>query len=358
VRASDLALSLGWYWITRATAEGVRWLDEVLATTGVASGERAWVYLVRGYLAVLQGAAGAASLTLERAVAAGRESGQLLVESSALSLAAIADNLAGDHVLAAGHLEEAKAAIGGENDLGARLTLLESRSLHGFFAGDLDVARSAAVEGVRLSRETGADTTLGQMLVNLGFADLMSDDLLEAKTMLEEALAVAIRVDDRISQYYGLAGLACVAARSRPARNAAPLLGASEAMRMATGARLNPVFARVVTEAQHELHSKLGKLRLESEMSAGKALSRESALAMALGQPVRTAPAQDRGLGKRQAEVAQLVAQGMTNKQIGARLFISEYTVDSHVRSILNTLGFSSRSQIAAWVGDDARREG
>jgi DNA-binding CsgD family transcriptional regulator len=36
--------------------------------------------------------------------------------------------------------------------------------------------------------------------------------------------------------------------------------------------------------------------------------------------------------------------------QIGARLFISERTVDAHVRSILNKLGFSSRAQIAAWL--------
>jgi len=50
------------------------------------------------------------------------------------------------------------------------------------------------------------------------------------------------------------------------------------------------------------------------------------------------------------ADVAQLVADGLTNKQIGARLFISERTVDSHVRSILNKLGVGSRAQIAAWV--------
>jgi len=47
------------------------------------------------------------------------------------------------------------------------------------------------------------------------------------------------------------------------------------------------------------------------------------------------------------------VADGLTNKQIGARLFISERTVDSHVRSILNKLGFSSRTQIAAWLAAD-----
>jgi DNA-binding NarL/FixJ family response regulator len=55
-------------------------------------------------------------------------------------------------------------------------------------------------------------------------------------------------------------------------------------------------------------------------------------------------------LGKRQAEVAQLVAQGLSNKQIGARLLKSEYIVDSHVRSILNKLGVNSRTQLAGWV--------
>jgi DNA-binding NarL/FixJ family response regulator len=45
-----------------------------------------------------------------------------------------------------------------------------------------------------------------------------------------------------------------------------------------------------------------------------------------------------------------LVAEGLSNKQIGARLFISERTVDSHVRSILNKLGFNSRAQIASWM--------
>jgi DNA-binding NarL/FixJ family response regulator len=55
-------------------------------------------------------------------------------------------------------------------------------------------------------------------------------------------------------------------------------------------------------------------------------------------------------LGRREADVARLVADGLSNKQIGARLFISERTVESHVRNILNKLGFSTRAQIAAWV--------
>jgi DNA-binding NarL/FixJ family response regulator len=55
-------------------------------------------------------------------------------------------------------------------------------------------------------------------------------------------------------------------------------------------------------------------------------------------------------LGRREAEVARLIADGLSNKQIGTRLFISERTVDSHVQNILNKIGFNSRAQIAGWV--------
>ena len=49
-------------------------------------------------------------------------------------------------------------------------------------------------------------------------------------------------------------------------------------------------------------------------------------------------------------QVAALVARGLTNRQIGAVLFITEGTARLHVKHILQKLGFSSRAQIAAWV--------
>ncbi len=54
--------------------------------------------------------------------------------------------------------------------------------------------------------------------------------------------------------------------------------------------------------------------------------------------------------GRRKLEVARLVAEGYTNKEIGSRLFLSERTVESHVRNTLMKLGFSRRAQIAARV--------
>ncbi len=54
-------------------------------------------------------------------------------------------------------------------------------------------------------------------------------------------------------------------------------------------------------------------------------------------------------LSAREAEVAALVAEGLTNRQIAERLFISERTAQNHVQHILTKLGFATRSQIAAW---------
>lgn len=56
------------------------------------------------------------------------------------------------------------------------------------------------------------------------------------------------------------------------------------------------------------------------------------------------------GLSRREVEIAKLVAEGLHNKEIGQRLFISERTVDNHVQHVLNKLGYNSRAQIAAWA--------
>jgi DNA-binding CsgD family transcriptional regulator len=69
--------------------------------------------------------------------------------------------------------------------------------------------------------------------------------------------------------------------------------------------------------------------------------------------PDRAAPLGPRAtsvLSRREREVAELVAQGMTNAEIADRLTISVRTAEGHVEHIRNKLGFHSRVQIGTWV--------
>lgn len=55
-------------------------------------------------------------------------------------------------------------------------------------------------------------------------------------------------------------------------------------------------------------------------------------------------------LSRRETEVARLVAEGLTNREIAARLFVSERTVDTHLEHVREKLDVNTRAQVAAWV--------
>ena len=56
-------------------------------------------------------------------------------------------------------------------------------------------------------------------------------------------------------------------------------------------------------------------------------------------------------LTARENEVAALVAQSLSNREIATRLFLSERTIESHIRNILAKLSFTRRTEIVTWVG-------
>ena len=58
-------------------------------------------------------------------------------------------------------------------------------------------------------------------------------------------------------------------------------------------------------------------------------------------------------LTRREREIAELVAEGLTNRDIAARLYLSERTAQNHVQHILTKLGVSNRSRIVVWMTDE-----
>jgi DNA-binding NarL/FixJ family response regulator len=115
-------------------------------------------------------------------------------------------------------------------------------------------------------------------------------------------------------------------------------------------------------EAQLELAAaRAGRGRQEDRQAARQLLVAAAASAARLGMPpfqaeiARLAGTLDDAGGapaltRREREIAELVAEGMTNREIAQRLFLSERTAQNHVQHILDKLALSNRSQVAVWV--------
>jgi predicted ATPase/DNA-binding CsgD family transcriptional regulator len=93
--------------------------------------------------------------------------------------------------------------------------------------------------------------------------------------------------------------------------------------------------------------------RMTIEEVVSFVLDEHEAVPTAAEQPPVQVPAD---LSKRELEVAELVARGLSNKEIAQALVISPRTAEGHVTRLLDKLGFTSRARVAAWVAE--RRAG
>jgi predicted ATPase/DNA-binding CsgD family transcriptional regulator len=359
-RGLDIAASMGYYWITHGTTESIRWLDQLLAAGEPSPSTLVRACYLRGFLSLIQGDAAAARPWIARAVATARTTGRLAQLSESLSMAATNESVDGDLEAASRYLDEAKAITEGLHDFPATIELVQSRAVYAICRGDLETAAAMSVEGLRLSQEAGDLYLVESMLRNLGMVGMMTGDLDSAMSRGVEALRVARQIDHRLAQYYGLAGLGWRAASSGQARLAAHLLGAAEVAGTRAGAEIMGPSLPFWAQAKELALNALGPSKFEAEFTAGKRMSRDAAVRLALGEPHQDeveaggdgAPGP---LAKRELEVAKLIAEGLSNKRIGARLFISEATVATHVRNIMNKLGFNSRAQVAGWMASQER---
>ena len=99
-----------------------------------------------------------------------------------------------------------------------------------------------------------------------------------------------------------------------------------------------------MTEAQRRLGPRVAETR-----AAGRRMSEQEAISYALTGRYGG------DLSRRELDVADLVADGLTDKEIGARLGLSERTAENHVQHIRQKLSLRSRAQIGAWLARRAK---
>jgi non-specific serine/threonine protein kinase len=211
--------------------------------------------------------------------------------------------------------------------------------------------------GRRVDRVSGLGEPAQTALNNLGWVALVRGDHERAKALYIESLALSQELGDRLIAAKSIEGLACAAEAER----AAKLFGAAQMLQEAVGYSPTPIENTLWEPYLAAARSRLDEATWKAAFAEGQVMTLEEAIEYALSSVKSSAsppPTPERPqegerpaiLTRREKEVAQRVARGLTNRQIASQLSISESTIENHVSKILNKLRLDSRSQLSAWV--------
>ncbi|WP_433635334.1 protein kinase domain-containing protein [Nocardia sp. CA-120079] len=224
--------------------------------------------------------------------------------------------------------------------------------------GDIPRSIEYQEQMLAITEECGESLYRSTALWGLGIAAWQQGERSRAQLLLRESLRVNRRIRSPVVAAFDLEGLAWTLADGDGER-AAVLMGAAEnLLRASSGFSVFPQLSHVHDECERMVRRALGERRFDVAFRRGRSMGHNAAVTYALGESTTAAaPASHLTITKRERQVADLIAQGLTNKQIAAKLVISLRTAEGHVEHILSKLGFTSRAQIAAWIADEAQRE-
>jgi predicted ATPase/DNA-binding CsgD family transcriptional regulator len=223
------------------------------------------------------------------------------------------------------------------------------------FLGNAEAADKATTELIRLAESSGVDWSHAWGLWHQALYELLHGDPAQVHPLAVEALRIQLTLGDTWGPAYSLWLLACTCAELGAYDRAARLLGAlrsQERVSRISFASMSP-FRKMLERADRTVRRALGD-DYQVILTLGADLRQEQAMEFALEpvpdserRPVKlTLPG---GLTRQEFTIAGLVAEGLTSKQIGARLFISPRTADRHVVNIRAKLGLPNRVALAAW---------
>ncbi|MEV6243490.1 LuxR C-terminal-related transcriptional regulator [Lentzea sp. NPDC051838] len=247
------------------------------------------------------------------------------------------------------HFDEAVEMLRFSGDQLARGLLLNSYGWTVLQHGEADVAAPLVRESLTLVRLHGLPHLLNPVLHTAGAIALARKSYPEAVDLFRESLEVGS--EHPMDQFYDLEGLALglVGVGSDDER-ALSLLTAASVVRTRYDFRAEPYWQALLDEARAVCRERVAAGRLRAAESTGERMSLPQAISYALtARPV--AEDDDGVISERELHVATLVAEGLTNRQIGQRLGISPHTVARHVTHARTKLGLRSRAQLAVWAG-------
>jgi predicted ATPase/DNA-binding CsgD family transcriptional regulator len=356
------------YWLmTGQFTEGRRWHERALAVDPQ-SRESAWASFGAGVLAVQQGDFATSVPLLAQAAALAEAAGDEDLTAHVADARGALAFYSGDTKAA---YAEHQAAVAGYERTG--FTDPPALVSYGRLAsvclvtGELDQAVRLCAECLRRCDELGEQWARATILWVRGAARWLAGD---NRAAIEDVLA-CLRIKEQLGDQHTIAMSfdllsVCLVATQEFTR-AAVLLGAGERLWALLNAPvlMGPAYAQIRDGAAATARSALGDERFATLAASGAAMPLAAALAVAKGEapaaPAGAATDDDadadaaptaaaKSLTRREREIAGLVADGLGNREIAERLYLSKRTVDSHIEHIFAKLGFSSRTQLASWV--------
>lgn len=355
-RTAQYMAAAPWFWLALGNfAEGRLWLDRALALDDSPGIERSWALATSAYLAVCQGDTGVVPGLLRQALDASPESPEVR---------AFAQHVLGTQRNIDGDLEGAVAALSDAIDQ------FEATDLPGHYA---DVSRIELASAFILSNQleaaepildelfercnaSGERWQLSYALWGRGFISLLRGDVQAAEIDVTESIRIKRHFQDSLGLALTIDLLAWITVARGDADRGASLLGAADALWHTVGSPLIGSTHLLNLREEYEARARqtLGETEYRTAFDRGTPLTVERATALALNEHRRPSaqpsPRASTTLSRREREVAELVGEGLSNKEIAAKLVISVRTVEAHVEHILTKLDFTARTQVAHWV--------
>jgi DNA-binding CsgD family transcriptional regulator len=362
-----LAVRLNCYWqISGFIREGRHWLDKVVGLFPQPSAERAWALGVRGRLGTFQGDTRAALADIRESIQLADHFGEDLAEARGYMYLNLALAFAGRHEEATAAAGEARRRMEALSFRAGLVSLQPQLGLLHQLAGKPGLAVECCERGLSMlgtgSRERWVTGYL-HLVSAFGLFQRPGREA-ESAAAVRKALAAMHELGDTVGIAYALEMLGWLAAGARRYEHAAWLLGAAEALWQRTVSRLSNISAmeQLHQRAAGQARGALGDRRYAAAHVQGAGHPLDLVVRRAIDSAEEQLTPQPAGLAtpaaltKRELEIAGMVASGLSNREIAARLFISRRTVDAHVEHIYGKLEISSRVQLTVWLQEQPRR--
>jgi predicted ATPase/ATP/maltotriose-dependent transcriptional regulator MalT len=346
------------FWEVRGYLSDAReWLGRLLdLSTGVRTLARGKVLDAAGHLAILQGDQAAGLPLVEAGLALARELDDRVALANGFHSLGLAAQYRKDYPAAEAFHQRSLDLAQQAGDRARTYVALYNLAVVAQKQKYLEHAIELHEASLVLKRQAGDRWSIGYSLLNLGIVAWMRGDLDRAPQLVQEALRLRWELGDKPGIAACLETLAEIGASEGRARRAARLYGGADGLLQAIGVRILATRHDGGRGGLSAARSQLGEAVFTAAYNAGRSVPLERAVAEALASEHGTRSSGGGGpesvttLTPREHEVAELVARGMSNRQIAFELTIADGTAARHVANILTRLGFRTRAEVAAWA--------